>query len=65
MVGLLIIGFEWPKINKGYKKEKIALVVFTAIGWALWLLLILFPGLPGPTVFLEQMIRFFAEMVGL
>jgi hypothetical protein len=65
VVSVLIVLFEWPKINRGYKKEKAALLVFTAIGWGLWLLLIIFPDLPGPTQFVQNLLRPLSRMLGL
>jgi hypothetical protein len=65
VVGLLIVGFELPKINRKYKKERAALLVFTAFGWVLWLLIIYFPDLPGPTHFMQDLLRPLGRMLGL
>lgn len=56
-VSLLIIGFEWPKISPEHKKERAALLVSAALAWGLWLVLILFPNLPGPTELMEKWMR--------
>lgn len=64
VVSVLIVLFEWPKINQGRKKEKAALLVFTVIGWGLWLLLIYFPDLPGPTHFVQYLLRPLGRMLG-
>jgi multisubunit Na+/H+ antiporter MnhB subunit len=52
---VLMIKFEWPKINQ--KKEKAAFAVLTAIGCLLAVLLILYPNLPTPTQFVDSIYR--------
>ncbi|WP_126426975.1 hypothetical protein [Brevibacillus marinus] len=64
VVSVLIVLFEWPQINRGRTKEKAALLVFTAFGWGLWLLLIFFPDLPGPTHFVQNLLRPLGRMLG-
>ncbi|UOF89276.1 hypothetical protein LSG31_15380 [Fodinisporobacter ferrooxydans] len=44
----LMALFQWPKMDQHPKKDKIAFVTLTAIGWILALLLIYFPDMPGP-----------------
>ena len=61
VVGLLIVGFEWPKINREYKKERVALLVFTVLGWGLWLLILSFPDLPGPTQLMRDLMHPFTR----
>jgi multisubunit Na+/H+ antiporter MnhB subunit len=55
LVVLLMIKFEWPKINQ--KKEKAAFAVLTAIGCLLAVFLGLYPDAPNPTQFLEALYR--------
>jgi multisubunit Na+/H+ antiporter MnhB subunit len=55
LVVVLMIKFEWPKINQ--KKEKAAFAVLTAIGCLLAVFLVLYPNLPNPTQFLETIYR--------
>jgi hypothetical protein len=64
VVSLLIIGFEWPKISREYKKERAALLVCTVLGWGLWVVLILFPELPGPTLLMETLLHPLVRMMG-
>jgi len=64
VVSVLIVLFEWPKINREHQKNKAALLVFTAIGWGLWVLLIYFPDLPGPTHFVQNLLRPLGRMLG-
>jgi hypothetical protein len=52
---VLMIKFEWPKINQ--KKEKAAFAVLTAIGCLLAVFLGLYPDVPNPTQFLEALYR--------
>jgi CDP-diglyceride synthetase len=55
LVVVLIIKYEWSKINQ--KKDKAAFVVLTAIGCLLAVLLVLFPNLPTPTQFVDTLYR--------
>lgn len=64
VVSVLIVLFEWRQINRGRTREKAALLGFTAFGWGLWLLLIYFPDLPGPTHFVQYLFRPFGRMLG-
>ncbi|MFC5406856.1 hypothetical protein [Cohnella soli] len=54
---ILMVLFEWPKMNKNMKKEKAAFVTITIIGWLLAILLVLFPDMPGPTQFVDMIYR--------
>ncbi|MGI6126162.1 MAG: hypothetical protein ACOYEF_04280 [Planifilum sp.] len=65
VTGLLIVGFEWPKINREYKRERMALLVFTVLGWGLWLLILSFPDLPGPTHLMRDLMHPFTRWVDL
>jgi hypothetical protein len=64
VVSVLIVLFEWPKINRGRTREKAALLGFTVFGWLLWLMLIYFPDLPGPTHFVQYLFRPLGRMLG-
>jgi predicted permease len=48
-----IIFFQWPKIKKNQKKEKIIFIFMSVFGWLLAVTLILFPDLPGPTQIID------------
>jgi hypothetical protein len=60
-----MIWFEWPKINPGRTKEKAVFLGFTGLGVAISLLLIFFPGLPGPTELMDMLFRPLADFFGL
>lgn len=64
VVSLLIIGFEWPKISPEYKKERVSLLVLTVLGWGLWVVLVLFPDLPGPTQLMENLLNPLVRLMG-
>ena len=49
--------YEWPKIDKGLKKERAAYAVLYVTVWILSLLLVLFPKLPGPTQLVETILK--------
>lgn len=53
----LIALFEWRQINQKLKREKIAFVTLTAVGWLLAILLVLYPDMPGPTQFVEAIFK--------
>jgi hypothetical protein len=54
---VLIFLYEWPKIDKTKKKEKITFLSLNLIGWVLAVLLIFFPDLPGPTQVVETIFQ--------
>lgn len=57
---VLIALFEWPKMNRNQKKEKITFVTLSAMGWILAILLLFFPDMAGPT----QMISWLFKPLG-
>lgn len=63
VVVLLIVLYEWPRIGEEKKKEKAAFAALTAFGCVLGGLLILFPGLPGPTQWVEAVFRPFGRLL--
>jgi hypothetical protein len=54
---LLIILLDWPKINRNHKKERVSFLVVTAIGWSLSTMLIFFPDIPGPSQFMDWLLK--------
>lgn len=62
-IALLIISTQWPKLQKNQKKEKVTIILITAIGWVLSILLFLFPDLPGPTQLVDQLFRPLGQMI--
>jgi hypothetical protein len=57
LIAVCIILFDWPKIEKKQKKEKITLIILTALGWSLAVLLNYQPELPGPTQFVDTVFK--------
>ncbi|MFP3125246.1 hypothetical protein OH784_21405 [Ectobacillus funiculus] len=53
LVVVLMILYEWPRMNPNQKKEKSVFIILIAMEWALAILLLFFPDLPRP----EQMIE--------
>lgn len=49
VVAVLIMLFEWPKLKKQQRKEKMALISLLVISIGLAMMLLYFPGIPGPT----------------
>ncbi len=54
---MIIILFEWPKINQVQKKEKVAFMALNAIGCLLAILLIFYPDMPGPAQLVEAIYK--------
>lgn len=48
---------EWRKIRQNRKKEKVAFVILTALGWLLAILLVFFPDIPGPTQMIDTIYK--------
>ncbi|WP_026574189.1 hypothetical protein [Bacillus sp. UNC438CL73TsuS30] len=55
LIVLAIILYQWPKLHQHQKRDKIAFLALTILGWILAILLIFFPELPGPTQFVSWM----------
>jgi multisubunit Na+/H+ antiporter MnhB subunit len=57
VVVVLITLYEWPKMNRDQKKEKVAFVTLTGSGWLLAVLLVFFPDIQGPTNLIDAIFR--------
>jgi multisubunit Na+/H+ antiporter MnhB subunit len=60
VLAALIFLYEWPRINRTQKKEKVVFIVLLSLGTILAIVLILNPDLPGPT----QMIDYIYKPLG-
>ncbi|MBD0379507.1 hypothetical protein ICC18_05220 [Paenibacillus sp. WST5] len=49
--------YEWPKIDRIQKKEKMAFVALTAMGCLLAILVIYYPEMSSPTQWVERIYR--------
>jgi multisubunit Na+/H+ antiporter MnhB subunit len=58
-----IILFDWPKIERKQKKEKISFVILLTLGWCLSILLVYQPELPGPTKFVDIIFKPLGKML--
>jgi multisubunit Na+/H+ antiporter MnhB subunit len=56
----LIFLYEWPRINRTQKKEKVVFIVLLSLGTILAIVLIWNPNLPGPT----QMVDYIYQPLG-
>jgi hypothetical protein len=57
-VGVVLITiYECQKMNQNQKKEKVAFITITAMGWLLAILLVFFPDMPGPTQMIEKLFK--------
>jgi multisubunit Na+/H+ antiporter MnhB subunit len=57
---VLIFLYEWPRINRAQKKEKVVFIVLLSLGTILAIMLIWNPDLPGPT----QMVDYIYKPLG-
>jgi len=60
---VLIVLYEWPKMDRNQKKVKAAFVTITAMGWLLAILLLFFPDMPGPTQMIEKLFKPLGKML--
>ncbi|QPA33004.1 hypothetical protein [Thermaerobacillus caldiproteolyticus] len=60
----LIFLYEWPRINRTQKKEKVVFIVLLSLGTILAIMLILNPDLPGPTQMIEYIYKPLGRMFG-
>ncbi|AAY60297.1 hypothetical protein I6G76_00065 (plasmid) [Bacillus cereus] len=60
---ILMTFYEWPKMDWNQKKEKIAFITLTAMGWLLAILLLFFPDMPGPTQMIEKLFKPLGKML--
>jgi hypothetical protein len=54
---ILIILFEWSRMNKKQKKEKWTVVILTMSGWILAILLVFFSDIPGPADLINMIFK--------
>jgi multisubunit Na+/H+ antiporter MnhB subunit len=59
----LIFLYEWPRINRTQKKEKVAFIVLLSLGTILAMVLIWNPDLPGPTQMVDYMYKPLGRML--
>ncbi|MBA2875013.1 hypothetical protein [Thermaerobacillus caldiproteolyticus] len=59
----LIFLYEWPRINRTQKKEKVVFIVLLSLGTILAIMLILNPDLPGPTQMIEYIYKPLGRML--
>ncbi|MDR7002832.1 hypothetical protein [Neobacillus niacini] len=49
LIILVMTLYQWPKLTQNQKRDKIAFLFLSILGWMLTILLIFFPDIPGPT----------------
>ncbi|MDQ0164025.1 hypothetical protein [Aeribacillus alveayuensis] len=54
---ILIILFEWSRMNKKQKKEKWTVVILTMSGWILAILLVFFSNMLGPADLINMIFK--------
>ena len=63
LVVVFILLYEWPKINRNQKKEKVVFICLTATGWLLAVLIIFFPDIPNPTQLVEKIFQPISKLI--
>ncbi|WP_209123221.1 hypothetical protein [Alkalihalobacillus sp. BA299] len=59
----LMFLYEWPKMNLKQKREKYTFVVLSVISWALAILLLFYPEMPGPTDMIDRIYKPLGKML--
>ncbi|HET7657575.1 MAG TPA: hypothetical protein VFK37_04730 [Bacillales bacterium] len=59
----VIYLYEWPKMEKGQKKERAVFVVLTLFDLILSGLLLLYPNMPGPSLWVQWLFRPFYPLL--
>jgi multisubunit Na+/H+ antiporter MnhB subunit len=59
----LIFLYEWPRINRTQKKEKVVFMVLLSLGTILSIVLIWNPDLPGPTQIIDYIYKPLGRML--
>ncbi|NGQ95754.1 hypothetical protein G3578_11370 [Brevibacillus sp. SYP-B805] len=49
--------YEWPKMKGQMRREKTAFAALTILAWALSILLICYPDMPGPTQWINAIFK--------
>lgn len=57
----LMFAYEWPRMKKNPKKDKIAFVVLILIGWILAMFDL--PNMTGPTTWIETIFKPFGKIM--
>jgi multisubunit Na+/H+ antiporter MnhB subunit len=63
VLAALIFLYEWPRINRTQKKEKVAFIVLLSLGTILAMVLIWNPDLPGPTQMIDYLYKPLGRML--
>lgn len=57
LVVAMITVWEWSQVRRFPVRDKAAFVALMAVGWLLAVLLMLFPGLPGPSELVDKVFK--------
>ena len=57
LIVILMILYQWPKLQQNKKKDKAAFITLSVIGLLLANLLIFYPDIPGPTELIDLMYK--------
>lgn len=57
IIVILMILFQWPKINPNQKKEKAVFITFTILGWLLINIMFIYPNIPGPSQLIDYLYK--------
>ncbi|MBP1962628.1 hypothetical protein [Paenibacillus aceris] len=60
---LLITLFQWFRLKKAPKRERVAYVSIIALCWILAISLVMYPGLPGPTQLVNVIFQPFGKLL--
>jgi hypothetical protein len=64
VVMLTMFLYDWPKIGRQLKKERVAFVALTVLGGILAVMLIFNPEMPGPTQWIDTVYKPLVKLLG-
>ena len=63
VIVVIMILYEWPKMNPEQKREKATFIGLLAMGWLLGVLLVFFPDMPNPSKLFAAVFEPFGKML--
>ncbi|RNB88389.1 hypothetical protein EDM59_04490 [Brevibacillus nitrificans] len=61
VLAVVLIGYEWPRLKKQPRKDKLVFLSLILIAWTLSLFDL--PNIPGPTTMVQTLFRPFAILL--
>ncbi|WP_126427087.1 hypothetical protein [Brevibacillus marinus] len=62
---IVMFWYDWPKMDRKWKRERTVFAVLTMVGGILAILLVFYPEMPGPTQWLATLYKPLAKLLGI